>query len=76
MKRAVVPVTKMFLEQILFPEGTKIIELIPEDRRYNMQGIVEFIVEHEDCIDTAEGNIYPIATAVVEDNKIKCWEVD
>lgn len=76
MKRAIVTVTKTLLETILFPEGTKVIELIPEDRRYNVRDGVEIIVEHEDFIDTAEGSLYPMVTVVAKDSKIKCWGTD
>ena len=60
MKRAIVKITKRALEDFLpFPKGTKIIEIIPDDRRTYQMHTVEFVVEHDDFYELREGEVMP-----------------
>ena len=53
------------MHYIPFPQGTKLIEVLPSDRRCSGAIFAEFIVEHDDFGEVAEGNMYPERTFTV-----------
>ena len=79
MKRAIVRVSEKLLQELLFPNGTKIIRVLPDpakDIRYFVpgEGTIEIVVEHKNLPIVAEGDMYPYVS-VEFDGKIKKWEL-
>lgn len=74
MKRAIVQISKKFMEDAILPKGTKIIRVLPEDPHYNIRGVFEILVEHEDFDETGEGCLYPNVMMGFENNK-KVWDL-
>jgi hypothetical protein len=74
MRRAIVKITKEVLEEFLpLPKGTKIVGIIPDDRRTYRSQTVEFIVEHEDFFELSEGEIMPDVKVEVTDDGCKWY---
>lgn len=60
IKRAIVRVSKRLLEDALpLPKGTRIVEILPDEREYYLGFHVDLIIEHEDLNDVFEGEKLP-----------------
>jgi hypothetical protein len=74
MKRAIVKITKEALEDFIpFPKGTKIVDVLLEDRHIFCSGQVEFVVEHVDFYELREGEVMPYVNCVLTGDESK-WE--
>jgi len=67
VKRAIIRLTKQVLEDFLpLPDHTRIIEVLPDDRRNFHQQTVEIAVEHDDLPEVREGELMMVVGVDIE----------